>query len=161
MNKADYAHFTSPIRRYADLVVHRSLERVLGLTKKGPDSSALATVSEHISNTERVAADAEKESVKLKKLEYFQIQVAKGRGEAFKARIMEVRNFGIFVELPDYLISGLVHVSSLDGDFYMLDVPRGRLVGRKTKKVFQVGDTVEVIVVRVDAYKQQIDFKIV
>lgn len=161
LNKADYAHFTSPIRRYADLVVHRSLERVLGLTKKGPDSSVLASVSEHISNTERVAAEAEKESVKLKKLEYFQMQLGKGRGETFPARIMEVRNFGIFVELPDFLISGLVHVSSLDGDFYMLDVPRGRLVGRKTKKVFQVGDSVEVIVARVDTYKQQIDFKIV
>jgi len=160
LHKPDYTHFTSPIRRYADLVVHRALERHLGLVKRGPDSAALGLVSEHISNTERTAADAEKESVKLKKLEYFQIQIASRTGDAFKARILEVRNFGLFVELPDFLISGLVHVSSLEGDFYILDAPRGRLVGRRSRKAYQVGDEVEVIVARVDMFKQQVDFKL-
>ena len=159
--KPDYTHFTSPIRRYSDLVVHRALERMLGLTKSGPDSSALATVADHISTTERTASDAERESVRLKKLEYFQLQVAERTGQSFKATILDVKNYGMFVELPEFLLSGLVHVSSLDGDFYILDAARGRLVGRKSKKVYQVGATVDVIVARVDMFKQQVDFKIV
>lgn len=159
LNKSDYAHFTSPIRRYADLIVHRALERLLGLTKKGPDSNALTAIGEHISTTERTAADAEKESVKLKKLEYFQLQLSARGGDTFKARILEVRNFGLFVELPDFLLSGLIHVSALNGDFYVLDQARGRLTGRKTKKSYQVGDEIEVIVARVDMFKQQVDFQ--
>lgn len=158
--KPDYAHFTSPIRRYADLVVHRSLERLLGLTKQGPDAAALAALAEHISTTERVAADAEKESVKLKKLEFFQLQIAGRSGAAFPAVISDVRNFGLFVDLPDLLIGGLVHVSSLDGDFFVFDPVRRRMVGRKSKKTYSTGDKVEVIVARVDTFKQQIDFKI-
>ena len=159
LNKMDYAHFTSPIRRYADLVIHRALERQLGLTKRGPDSSALAAMSEHISTTERTAAEAEKESVKLKKLEYFQLQLSRRGGDTFHARILDVRNYGLFVELPEFLLSGLVHVSSLDGDFYILDPARGRLVGRRSKKIYQVGDEIEVIVARVDMFKQQVDFQ--
>ncbi len=158
--KSDYTHFTSPIRRYSDLIVHRGLERMLGLTKSGPDSHTLAALADHISTTERTAADAERESVRLKKLEYFQIQVNQRTGQAFQATILEVKNYGMFVELPEFLISGLVHVSSLDGDFYVLDPARGRLVGRKSKKVYQVGATVEVIVSRVDMFKQQVDFQI-
>ena len=85
LNKANYTHFTSPIRRYSDLVVHRALGQLLGLTKRGPDSSALSSISEHLSTTERIAADAEKDSVKLKKLEYFQEQAASRRArEAFR-----------------------------------------------------------------------------
>jgi len=159
LNKVDYTHFTSPIRRYADLLVHRALERKLGLTKRGPDSTALASMAEHISTTERVATDAERDSVKLKKLEYFQAQISKRAGDVFKARILEVRNFGLFVELPDYLMSGLIHVSALDGDFFLLDAPRGRLVGRRSRKIYQVGDEIEVLVARVDMFKQQVDFR--
>jgi ribonuclease R len=159
--KANYTHFTSPIRRYSDLVVHRAIERMLGLTKSGPDSTALGTVADHISTTERTAAEAEKESVRLKKLEYFQIQVGARTGQPFQATILDVKNYGFFVELPEFLLSGLVHVSSLDSDFYVLEPARGRLVGRRTRKVYQVGATVEVIVERVDMFKQQVDFKIV
>jgi len=159
LNKGDYTHFTSPIRRYADLIVHRALEHRLGLTKKGPDSSALNAVCEHISITERIAGDAEKDSTKLKKLEFFQIQAARRGSNIFTARIMDVRNYGFFVELPDCLTSGLVHVSSLDGDFYILDAPRGRLVGRKSRKTYQVGAEIDVVVAKVDILKQQIDFK--
>ncbi|HEY5706380.1 MAG TPA: ribonuclease R [Terrimicrobiaceae bacterium] len=159
LNKSNYTHFTSPIRRYSDLVVHRALAQLLGLTKRGPDSSALASVSEHLSTTERIAADAEKDSVKLKKLEYFQDQVSRRAGEAFSARILEVRNYGLLIELPDFLMTGLVHVSSLDGDFFLLDAPRARLVGRRSRRVFQVGDEIEVAVARVDFFKQQVDFR--
>jgi len=161
LNKGDYTHFTSPIRRYADLVVHRSLERLLGLVKRGPDSTALNSVAEHISTTERIAQEAERDSVKLKKLEYFQTQIAQRKGDAFKARIIEVRNYGIFIELPDYLVTGLIHVSTLDGDFYVLDAARGRLVGRRSKRVYQNGDEIQVTVARVDFFKQQVDFRAV
>jgi ribonuclease R len=154
-----YTHFTSPIRRYSDLIVHRALERQLGLTKSGPDSSALGAMAEHISTTERSAADAEKESVRLKKLEFFQLQTTEGKRQKFRAMIMDVRNFGFFVELPEFLLTGLVHVSSLEGDFYIHEPSRGRLCGRKTKKVYQVGDFLEVAVDRVDMFKQQVDFK--
>jgi ribonuclease R len=157
--KPDYTHFTSPIRRYADLIVHRSLERHLGLTKSGPASNELAEVAEYISGTERVAADAERESTKLKKLEFFQQQIASRKGESFKAQILEVKNFGLFVELPEFLLSGLIHVSALDDDFYQHDPGRGRFVGRKTRKVYEAGQTIEVIVARVDMFKQQVDFK--
>lgn len=161
LNKNDYAHFTSPIRRYADLIVHRSLERHLGLTKSGPSSAALGSTAQHISTTERVAADAERESTKLKKLEYFQIQMQARSGNSFEAQILEVRNYGLLVELPEFLLSGLVHVSSLDGDFYVHDVARARFVGRKTRRIFEAGQKIEVIVARVDMFKQQVDFKAV
>lgn len=149
---------TSPIRRYSDLVVHRALERFLGLTKSGPDSSSLTQLAEHISTTERTASDAERESVRLKKLEFFQIQVSKRTGQTFRATIMDVRNYGIFVELPEYLLSGLIHISSLQGDFFVLEPARRRLVGRRSRRIYQVGDEIDVIVARVDMFKQQVDF---
>jgi len=158
--KPDYTHFTSPIRRYSDLIVHRALERQLGLTKSGPDSQALGAIADHISTTERTAADAERESVRLKKLEFFQLQVARRTGQGFRAVIMDVRNFGMFIELPEFLLGGLVHISSLAGDFFVPDLAKGRLVGRKTKKVYRVGDVIEVVVARVDMFKQQVDFAV-
>lgn len=160
LHKSNYTHFTSPIRRYSDLVVHRSLAQLLGLTKRGPDSTALPSIADHISNTERIAADAEKDSVKLKKLEYFQNQLSSRRaGEALFARILEVRNYGLLIELPEFLMTGLVHVSSLDGDFFLLDAAHSRLVGRRSKRVFKVGDEIQVQVARVDFFKQQVDFR--
>lgn len=156
--KSNYLHFTSPIRRYADLVAHRSLERHLGLSKSGPDSTQLASMAEHISTTERVAAEAEKEAVKLKKLEYFQAQLSSDRGQTFWARIIEVRNYGIFVELPEFLLTGLIHVSALDGDFYVFDPARAQFQGRRSRRIYAVGGELEVVVSRVDLFKQQVDF---
>jgi len=158
--KADYTHFTSPIRRYSDLIVHRALEHLIGLTKSGPDSKTLTGLCDHISTTERTSSDAERESVRLKKLEFFEIQLSKRTGQSFRAIVMDVRNFGMFVELPEFLLSGLVHISSLAGDFYVADLAKGRLVGRKSKKVFRVGDEIEVVVARVDMFKQQVDFAV-
>jgi ribonuclease R len=160
LHKSNYTHFTSPIRRYSDLVVHRALAHLLGLTKRGADSSSLGSVAEHISTTERIAADAEKDSVKLKKLEFFQDQLSSREGgDIFAARILEVRNYGLFIELPDFLMSGLVHVSALDGDFFVLDAAHSRLVGRRSRRVFKVGDEIRVQVARVDYFKQQVDFR--
>jgi ribonuclease R len=154
--KRNYTHFTSPIRRYADLVVHR----VLGHAGKRAKASIgdLHSTSEHISETERTAADAEKESVKMKKIEFFQNQLKERKPEAFPAVIVDVRSYGLLVELPDFLLTGLVHVSSLADDFYTFEDVRLRFVGRRTRRVFQIGDRLEVVVSRVDVFKQQIDF---
>jgi ribonuclease R len=155
--KSDYTHFTSPIRRYADLIVHRVLSDICGYTKpKG--RIPFGEIARHISTTERNAAEAEREAVRLKKFEFFRQQLARKTGATFKAVILEVRNFGMFVELPDVMAGGLVHVSALGGDFYTFDQARQRFIGRKTKKTYQAGDRLEVIVARVDPFKQQLDF---
>ena len=159
--KVNYTHFTSPIRRYADLVVHRILSHasnhhsVKGVRLAAAD---LAVVSAHISDTERTAADAEKESVKFKKIEYFQNQLQQRKPDAFSAVVVDVRSYGLLVELPDLLLTGMVHVSSLANDFYTFDPVRLRFTGRKTGKTYQIGDKLDVIVSRVDVYKQQVDF---
>ena len=156
--KANYLHFTSPIRRYADLVAHRTLAQCDG--KQRIDMSQIASIAEHISTTERIAADAEIESARMKKLEFFQRQLDERNPQIFRAAIVDVRNYGLAVELPDALITGLVHVSSLADDFYLFEPARRQLIGRRSRKRFSVGDEVRVFVVRVDAFKRQIDFAI-
>ena len=155
--KDDYTHFTSPIRRYADLIVHRVLSDVCGYSKpKG--RIPFEEISRHISTTERNASEAEREAVRLKKFEFFRQQLAKKTGQTFKAIVLEVRNFGMFVELPDVMAGGLIHVSALGDDFYTFDQARQRFIGRKKKKTFKAGDELEVVVARVDPFKQQLDF---
>jgi ribonuclease R len=158
--KPNYLHFTSPIRRYADLTVHRALAQHDG--KHGPPiaMSQVASIAEHISTTERIAADAEIESVRMKKLEFFQRQLDERNPQIFRAAIVDVRNYGLAVELPDALITGLVHVSSLADDFYLFEPAQRRLIGRRSRKRFSIGDEVRVFVVRVDAFKRQVDFAI-
>ena len=163
--KTNYTHFTSPIRRYADLVVHRVLAQLAADRDPGasaqrvrPASKDLPAVAEHISATERVAADAEKESVKLKKLEYFQAQIRAKRPEEFEAVIIDIKSFGLIVELPSVILTGVVHVSSLQDDFYLFDPVRLLFVGRRKRKTYRVGGSMRVIVDRVNAHKQQVDF---
>jgi ribonuclease R len=122
------------------------------------DMSQIASISEHVSMTERVAAEAEIESVRMKKLEFFQRQLDERNPQVFRAAIVDVRNYGLVVELPDVLITGLVHVSSLTDDFYLFEAAQRRLIGRRSRKRFSVGDEVRVFVVRVDAFKRQVDF---
>src|SRR3984893_2544304 len=158
--KANYLHFTSPIRRYADLVVHRTLaERNLSRRSK-IDIGQLESLATHISDTERNAADAEIESVRLKKLQFFQRQLEERDPQVFRAAIMDVRNYGLVVELPDAVVTGLVHVSALTDDFYRFDAAQRRLIGRRTNRRYSVGDEISVFVARVDTFKQQIDFAI-
>ena len=165
--KKFYTHFTSPIRRYADLVVHRTLLSAMsGVTDTRPASSRyslpeLGKITEHVSRTERVADEAEEESVELKKLEYFQQQLMSGRLDAMEAVVSSVKNFGIFVELTESLVQGLVHISTLEDDFYYYDEQRERLVGKRTKRTIQIGDKLKVQVERVDVFKHQIDFRVV
>jgi len=156
--KANYLHFTSPIRRYADLVVHRALAERDEKRRSRTDMSQIASVAEHISTTERVAAEAEIEAVRTKKLEFFQRQLDERNPQAFRAAIIDVRNYGMVVELPDVLITGLIHVSSLTDDFYVFEPVQRRLIGRRFRRRFAIGDELRVFVARVDRFKRQIDF---
>ena len=164
--KTNYLHFTSPIRRYADLVVHRVLGRDgapgrPALSANAPYHMAeIASIAEHISATERNAADAEIDATQMKKLEFFKRQLDRGNPQIFRAAIVDVRNYGLMVELPDALITGLVHVSSLRDDFYVFEPARRQLIGRRSRKRFSVGDDVSVFVARVDLFKRQVDFAI-
>src|SRR5213594_1536124 len=166
--KANYLHFTSPIRRYADLVVHRALATNGAPRRRGdaarrpfnPDMSEIASIAEHISATERNAADAEIDAAQMKKLEFFQRQLDERNPQIFRAAIVDVRNYGLMVELPDALITGLVHVSSLTDDFYLFEPARRQLIGRRSRKRFSVGDELSVFVSRVDIFKRQVDFAI-
>ncbi len=158
--KADYTHFTSPIRRYADLLVHRAFAAMLlHRGAKPPRSVDLASICEHISTTERVASDAEREAVRLKKLEYFAGLVRKPH--RLDGTIIDVRNYGLMVELKEALVVGLIHISSLDHDFFVFDQARQRITGRRSKMSFVVGDRVVVRVAGVDPFKQQIDFGLI
>jgi ribonuclease R len=156
--KINYLHFTSPIRRYADLVVHRTLAERNQKRRTRADMGQLVAVAEHISATERIAAEAEIEAVRMKKLEFFEQQLTDRDPQVFRATIIDVRNYGLVIELPDVLLSGLIHISALADDFYVLDPSQRRLVGRRTRKRFALGDEVRVFVARVDRFKRQIDF---
>ncbi|PWU05542.1 MAG: ribonuclease R [Verrucomicrobia bacterium] len=156
--KANYLHFTSPIRRYADLVTHRALAHRLGLSKSGP--SKLTPIADHLSTTERIATDAEREIIKLKKLEYFQQLLHQTPPKSFHAVVFEVRNYGLLIEIPEVIVTGLIRLSFLGDDFFVYDAARGRLVGRHSKTVHKTGDTLDVVVARVDFLKQQVDFKL-
>lgn len=151
--KVNYTHFTSPIRRYADLLVHRALAR-----ENTGGVGALGEIAAHISTTERTSADAERDSTQLKKMEFFQRQLASRRPEEMRAIVVDVRSYGLVVELPDCLVTGLIHVSSLPDDFYQFDSTRLSFIGRRTNRSYKIGDVLRVIVSRVDAYKRQIDF---
>jgi len=96
----------------------------------------------------------------MKKLEFFQRQLDERNPQIFRAAIVDVRNYGLMVELPDALITGLVHVSSLTDDFYLFEPARRQLIGRRSRKRFRIGDNVSVFVARVDAFKRQVDFAI-
>jgi len=165
--KTNYLHFTSPIRRYADLVVHRALGRdgppgrpTRSASAPYPNIAQLASIAEHISSTERNAADAETDAALMKKLEFFQQQLAGRNPQIFSASVVDVRNYGLMVELPDALITGLIHVSSLTDDFYVFEPARHQLIGRRSRKRFKAGDKLSVFVARVDVFKRQVDFAI-
>jgi ribonuclease R len=166
--KTNYLHFTSPIRRYADLAVHRALGRDAAL--RHPDGAArrpyhpnmaeIASIAEHISTTERNAADAEIDATQMKKLEFFQQQLAGRKPQIFSATVVDIRNYGLMVELPDALVTGLIHISSLTDDFYVFEPGRRQLIGRRSRKRFKVGEDLSVFVARVDLFKRQVDFAI-
>jgi len=153
--KAKYTHFTSPIRRYADLVVHRALFQA----SHGPTHS-LKETADHISDTERNSADAERDSKDVKMYAFLKAQLAMAKPPVYPALVIDVRNFGFFVDVPGLAMSGLIHCSSLTDDFYEFDEARGTLTGRRTRRVFRLGDKVEVQIAKVDSFKKQVDFRL-
>jgi ribonuclease R len=156
LNKPKYTHFTSPIRRYADLEVHRAL-----FSKTRGSVTALGRVADHISETERNSDDAERDSKQVKLFAYLKAQVASGQLQPYSALVIELRNFGFFVDVSEMGLSGLVHLSSINDDFFVFDPARGQLTGRRTRRVIRVGDRVTVEVDKVDTFKKQVDFRLV
>ncbi len=157
-----YTHFTSPIRRYPDLVVHRLLKLYLKQGNKFTEkqielySKLLPKIAEHCSKRERIADEAEWDLLAMKKVEY----ISKHVDEIFEVVVTNVTRFGLFVEIPDKLISGLVHVSTLD-DYYIYDERKNILIGERTGKIFKIGDTLKVKVLRADKVTGEIDFELV
>jgi len=150
-----YTHFTSPIRRYSDLIVHRLLYNYIeGNGAANYPLVKLEEISEHISQCERNAIEAERLSVKLKQIDYLKEHL----GEEFNAIISGIAHFGIFVKITDNLAEGLVRLRDLEGDFYVYDEKKYALIGRVSKKQFRLGDKVKVKLVRVDTDKTELDF---
>jgi len=171
-----YAHFTSPIRRYPDLLVHRGIRRVIRAQKKGRgvkrvrgakpipmksifpyDVHAIATYGEHCSMAERRADDATREVNAWLKCEYLQDHV----GDEFGGVVAAVTSFGLFVELEDLYIEGLVHITALPSDYYNFDASHQRLVGERSGRSFALGSKVRVQVARVDLDDKKIDLELI
>jgi ribonuclease R len=166
----NYTHFTSPIRRYSDLVVHRVFDAYIhkrGFFKSDKNDtvaySAAMTkqLAQHLSITEKRSTDAERETVKTKLMEYFERELEKNPKTHFSAFVSDVKNHGIFVELEETMAYGLVHVSTMTNDLYSLDDDGTKLIGRRTGKTFELGQKVMVMAERVDRFKRQIDFRLV
>jgi ribonuclease R len=153
-----YTHFTSPIRRYPDLLVHRLLKKYAagGYDASVPAAKELDKLCKLATACEIRAQEAERDSIKLKQLEFLQKHVE----DEFDGIIVRMVNFGFFVELPDYLIDGLVHVTSLDDDYYVMDENNHRLEGRRNGRVFTLGDRVRVRLARIERNEKLVDFVI-
>ncbi len=169
-----YTHFTSPIRRYPDLLVHRAIRgaihsdgKVKGVErpkKFAPDAAfkyqynleQMLALGEHCSMTERRADDATRDVVAWLKCEYMQSQI----GEVYPGVVAAVTGFGVFVELEDLYVEGLIHITALPSDYYHFEAAKQRLVGDRTRRVFKLGDRLEVQVVRVDLDERKIDFEL-
>jgi ribonuclease R len=152
-----YCHFTSPIRRYPDLTIHRLLELLLRGGKPRNDFSELAVLGEHCSEREQQAEEAERELTKVKLLNYLSGRI----GEEMDAVITGVEQYGLFAQGIELPAEGLIHVTSLADDFYQYDRPSHTLSGRRSENQFRLGDRVRVVVARVDVDRRELDFRLV
>ena len=152
-----YTHFTSPIRRYPDLMVHRLLKADMGwpdgYAHRDTKTEFLERAAVHSSEREQVAVAAERDTVDLKKTQYMVPFI----GEVFEGKISSITSFGMFVEL-DNGIDGLVHMNMMTDDYYFYDEEHFLLVGKRTGQIYHLGDTVTVTLVKADVEKRQIDF---
>ena len=147
-----YTHFTSPIRRYPDLLVHRAIKAALEKRRYSPGD--WAALGAHCSMTERRADDATRDVVSWLKCFYMRDRI----GEHFEGSIAAVTGFGIFVALDEVYVEGLVHISELGNDYFHFDPARHLLRGERTRRRFRLGDRVGVKLVRVDLEQMRIDF---
>jgi len=153
-----YTHFTSPIRRYPDVMVHRLLATYLsGGTVKDTERDSYEAMSRYASEMEKHAADAERASIKYKQVEYMQSHV----GEEFDGTISGVTKFGIYVEENETRAEGLVHIRDLGNDFFNLDEKQYAIVGERTKKHYRLGDPIKVRLVRADLDARVLDMEVV
>jgi ribonuclease R len=155
-----YCHFTSPIRRYPDLIIHRIIKEFInGKLNEGRIKRFTKTVdyaARQSSDTERIAQDAEREVDDLKKAEYMNKRI----GEEYDGIVSSVTNFGMFVELPN-TVEGLVHISTLEDDYYIYDEKHLSLMGEKTRNIYKLGDEVRVRVLKVDMFAHEIYFGLI
>ena len=152
-----YTHFTSPIRRYPDLIVHRAIKHLLDGGKAEDfdyTKTALQGIGEHCSGTERRADEATRDAESWLKCEYMQDKL----GEEFDGTITSVNSFGIFVELDGIYVDGLVHITALDNDYYHFDPIGHRLTGERTGTVHRLGDRLRIQVAAVNLDERKIDF---
>lgn len=163
-----YSHFTSPIRRYPDLVVHRLLKEyargiptsassVELLKRRAEIHSRLPAIAKQSSAMERVAMEAERAAVKVMQVEYMKRHL----GDEFEGLISGVMRFGVFIEINDLLVEGMIHVRDLEDDYYLYDEKSYALIGQRKGKRYRLGDTVKVKVIRVNAEEREIDFAMV
>jgi len=154
-----YAHFTSPIRRYPDLINHRAIKHLLRGDKLDNycyTKTVMQTFGNHCSLTERRADDATRDVVMWLKCDFMRDKI----GKTFAGIISGVVNFGIFVELKDIFVEGLVHVTSLKNDYYKFDILHHRLVGKRSGVVYRLGDPIKVVVTKVDLNEREINFEL-
>jgi ribonuclease R len=152
-----YCHFTSPIRRYPDLTVHRLLEGLFSKKKPRSDADELVALGEHCSERERRAEAAERELIKVKLLNYMSQRI----GEEMDAVITGVQNFGLFAQGLKLPAEGFVHVTALSDDYYRYDAATHSLTGNRQGNTFRLGDRIRVAVARVDVDRRELDFRVV
>jgi ribonuclease R len=151
-----YTHFTSPIRRYPDVMVHRLLQYYLDGGKK-VNAEHYEKMSEHSSQMEKKAAEAERASVKYKQAEFLQDQI----GVEYRGIVSGVTEWGMYVEIEENKCEGMVRLRDITDDFYTLDEKNFAIIGQRKKKTYQLGDEVQIKVKKVDLEKRQIDFTLI